>query len=288
MPKVAATLLTRNRAEVLREAVRAVLEQERPADEVIVVDNASTDGTLEMLAAEFPGVTVVALPENQGATGGFYEAIVAGLATGADWVWLLDDDSFARPSALSELLEALRRLDGEAPPTVLTSRVEWKDGELHPMNLPVIRPDDGEQFRDALRRGLLPVRAASWVSLMLSREAVERAGMPLRQFFYQADDIEYTARILRDTRGYFVPRSVVEHSTPTKHTAVHDDHRFRYHVRNTILMIRGRAWERREKAGLWAVLLGTSLVYLRSNRLRPASVRNLVRGLVSGLRTPAG
>jgi GT2 family glycosyltransferase len=123
---------------------------------------------------------------------------------------------------------------------------------------------------------------------MLSREAIERAGMPLRQFFYQADDIEYTARILRDARGYFVPRSVVEHSTPTTHTAVDDDHRFHYHIRNTILMIRGRAWERREKAGLWSVLVGTSLTYLRRNRLRPSSVRNLVSGLIAGLRTPAG
>jgi GT2 family glycosyltransferase len=283
-----AALLTRNRAELLRQAVRAVLDQERSADEVLVVDNASTDGTLEMLAEEFPQVTVVALPENQGATGGFYEAIAAGLRTGADWVWLLDDDSFARPRALAELLAALERVDGDTPPAILTSRVEWKDGGLHPMNLPVVRPDDGERFREALQRGLLPVRAASWVSLMLSRQAIERSGMPLRQFFYQADDIEYTARILRDTHGYFVPRSVVEHSTPTKHTAVHDDHRFHYHVRNTVLMLRGRAWKRHEKAGLWVVLIETSLEYLRSNRLRPASVRNLVSGLLAGLRTPAG
>ena len=287
MPRVAATLLTRDRRDLLRQAVQAVLAQERPVDEVIVVDNASSDGTPEMIAEEFPEVTVVALPENQGATGGFYEAIAAGLRKGADWLWLLDDDSFARPTALGELLEALRRLDGGPPPAVLSSRVEWKDGGLHPMNLPVIRPDDGQEFRDALECGLLPIRAASWVSLMLSREAIERAGMPLRQFFYQADDIEYTARILRDARGYFVPHSVVEHSTATKHTAVDDDHRFYYHVRNTLLMIRGRAWERREKAGLWAVLLSTSLRYLRINRRRPASVRNLLGGIAAGLRTPA-
>ena len=292
MPEVVAALLTRNRVELLRQAIQAVLTQERPVDGVIVVDNASTDGTPEMIAAEFPQVKLVALSENQGATGGFYEAIRAGLETGADWVWLLDDDSFARPAALAKLLEALRRLDGGAAdggsrPAVLSSRVEWKDGGLHPMNLPVVRPDDGEEFRDALRHGLLPIRAASWVSLMLSREAIERSGMPLRQFFYQADDIEYTARILRDARGYYVPHSVVEHSTATKHTAVDDDHRFFYHVRNTLLMIRGRAWERREKAGLWAVLITTTFRYVRKNRRRPASFRNLLGAIAAGLRTPA-
>lgn len=286
--RVAATLLTRNRIELLRQAIRAVQAQDTPVADLIVVDNASDDGTPEMLARDFPEVTAVTLPENQGATGGFYEAITAGLATGADWLWLLDDDSFARPDALSELLAALERVraNGEEP-SILASRVVWRDGAPHPMNFPVVRPDDGDQLVNATRQGMLPLRATSWVSLFVSRAAVERAGMPARQFFYQADDIEYTARILRDAVGYYVPRSLVEHSTPTKHTATDDDHRFRYHVRNTILMIRGRAWERREKTGLWWVLLSTSFLYLRKNKRRPVpALSNLAGGLLDGMRTP--
>jgi rhamnopyranosyl-N-acetylglucosaminyl-diphospho-decaprenol beta-1,3/1,4-galactofuranosyltransferase len=284
--RVAATILTRNRRELLREAIRAVLAQTRPTDELIVVDNESTDGTLEMLAREFPDLPVVALPENQGATGGFYEAIAAGRRTGADWVWLLDDDSFARPDALAELLDALGRTP--APPLLLCSRVEWRDGTPHAMNRPVVRSNDGQQLADALRRRLLPVRAASWVSLLISTEAVDRVGMPLRQFFYQADDIEYTARILRRGAGYYVPRSVVEHRTPGQHTAIDDDRRFRFHVRNTVLMIRGDAWEPREKPRLVWVILWTSLLYLGKNWRNPAAaVRNVVDGLISGLRSPA-
>jgi GT2 family glycosyltransferase len=287
--KVAATVLTRNRRELLRESLNAVLAQTRPVDELIVVDNESTDGTLEMLAEEFPDATVIALPENQGATGGFYEAIAAGRRSGAEWLWLLDDDSIARPDALAELLAVLDRMDGAPAPLVLCSRVEWRDGTPHAMNRPVVRPDDGQQLADAVGRGLLPIRAASWVSLLIASEAVERYGMPLRQFFYQADDIEYTARILRSSPGYFVPRSVVVHSTPTQHTAVDDDHRFRFHIRNTVLMIRGNAWELREKPGLVWVILWTSQIYLRKNRRRPiAAVRNLVGGLIEGFRTPAG
>jgi GT2 family glycosyltransferase len=288
MPTVVATILTRNRRDLLRDSIRAVQKQTRPVDELIVVDNASDDGTLEMLAEEFGDVAVVALSENQGATGGFYEAIAAGRASGVDWLWLLDDDSIAKPDALAELLAVLDRLDGELAPSVLCSRVEWHDGTPHVMNRPVVRPDNGQQLIDSISRRLFPIRAASWVSVLISSEAVERFGMPLRQFFYQADDIEYTARILRDAPGYYVPRSVVVHATPTQHTAVDDDHRFHYHIRNTVLMIRGRAWELREKPGLVWVMIWTSAVYLRSNRRRfPAALRNLASGLLSGIRTPA-
>jgi GT2 family glycosyltransferase len=286
-PAVVATVLTRNRVELLRECVAAVLAQTRPVDGLIVVDNASTDGTLAMLAAEFPGVDVVALPENQGATGGFYEGVAAALRTRADWFWLLDDDSIARPTALEELMAGLDRLDGAAPPALLCSRVEWTDGNPHLMNRPVVRRHDPRDVTQALRRRLLPVRAATWVSLLVAREAVERVGLPPRHFFYQADDIEYTARMLRDARGYLVPDSVVEHRTPTQHTAVDDDHRFYYHARNNVLMLRGRAWRLHEKPVIVWWLAMSAIVYLRINRWAPRALRNLVAGVAAGLRRSA-
>ena len=283
-PRVVATVLTRNRRDLLRQALTAIGQQTRAVDELVVVDNASTDDTREMLAEEFPGAHVVALPTNLGATGGFYEAIRAGCERGVDWLWLLDDDSIARPTALEELLASLERLDGPTPPALLCSRVEWRDGAPHPMNRPSVRGRDARLLVDSVRDGILPVRAATWVSLLLSREAVDRVGMPLKHFFYQADDIEYTARVLRHAHGYYVPASVVEHRTPTQHTAVDDDHRFYYHARNTVLMLRGSAWATREKPVLVWWLVSTSIIYLRINRLRPSSVRTLLSGVVAGLR----
>lgn len=260
------------------------MEQTRAVDEVIVVDNQSSDGTLEMLADDFPEVHVVALAENRGATGGFYEAIKAAHMAGADWVWLLDDDSIAQPTALAELLDARERVDGSAGPDLMCSRVDWRDGNPHPMNRPVVLRRDTALVIHAVSQGLLPVRAATWVSLLLSRQAIDRVGLPPLHFFYQADDTEYTARILLDGRGYLVPRSVVEHRTPTRHTAVDDDHRFYYHARNTVLMLRGTAWRRSEKPPLVWVLLWSSLLYLERNRFSAASVRNVVRAILAGIR----
>jgi hypothetical protein len=109
--------------------------------------------------------------------------------------------------------------------------------------------------------------------------------MPPVHFFYQADDIEYTARMLRDARGYYVPDSVVEHRTPAQHTALDDAHRFHYHVRNTILMLRGRAWRLREKPMLVWWLVTSSLDYLRMNGFRGDALRTLGAGVAAGLRS---
>jgi rhamnopyranosyl-N-acetylglucosaminyl-diphospho-decaprenol beta-1,3/1,4-galactofuranosyltransferase len=281
-PRVVAALVTHNRREILRDTLDAVLAQSRPPDEVVVVDNASGDGTASMLAADFPAVRVVELTENVGGAGGYHEAIAASHAAGADWTWLLDDDTVARPDALAQLLAAADGLAGERP-ALLASRVEWRDGEPHPMNRPTIRRRDAQGLVDATRRGLLPLRATTFVSLLLSREAVDAAGLPLAHFFFQADDIEYTARILRRARGWFVPTSVVEHRTPSKHTAVGDDRRFYHHARNTVYMLRGAAWAPEEKPALAWSLARSAVDYLRANRLSLGSVRTLAGALAAGL-----
>ena len=280
-PAVVACVVTRNRRELLRESLAALFAQTVPVERALVVDNASDDGTPSMLAEEFPEAEVVALAENQGAAGGFCEAIAHALRRDWDWLWLLDDDSVARPEALEELLAARERVGGAV---LLSSRVEWTDGSLHAMNRQIMPRERDRGLLDRAADGELPVRAATYVSLLLARPAVEAAGLPARHYFWQTDDIEYTARILRDARGYYVPRSIVEHRTPDQYTAIDDDRRMYFHLRNTVLMMRGRAWRPREKPRLAWWIVQTSLVYLRVNRRRPrAALANVARGLAAGV-----
>ena len=285
-PRVVAALVTRNRRDLLRESLAAVESQTRRPDGVVIVDNASSDGTAAMLAREFPKARVIELAANVGGAGGYAEAIQAGVAEGADWLWLLDDDTVARFDALATLLAAAEQVGEYDRPALLASRVEWRDRHPHPMNRPTVHRRDPDAFARAVRLGLLPLRATTFVSLLLSREAVERAGLPLRHYYFQADDIEFTARILRHASGYFVPGSVVEHRTPSRHTAITDDRRFYHHARNTVLMLRGDAWEPLEKPALAWSLARSAIVYLRANRASAASVTTLVRALFAGLALP--
>lgn len=284
-PSVAAVVVTYNRRELLRQCLAALRAQSRPPDRVLVVDNASSDGTQAELRAEQPWVDLLALPENLGATGGFYEGMRAAVADGADWLWLLDDDTIPRPDALERLLAGLERAPGAQPPAILASRVVWRDGRPHPMNQPILRRRDVGGLVEGAAAGLLPLRAGSWVSLFVSRAAVERHGLPNRRFFFQADDIEYTARVLRHELGYAVPDSVAEHRTRTPHDALSDpdDRRFYFHARNTVFMLRGGAWAPHEKPALAWVLVHSAACYLQANRFSRGSAATLLRALKDGM-----
>ena len=277
--------MTYNRRELLRQCLEALVAQSRPPDRILVVDNASSDGTREMLSATFPAVGLLALPENRGGTGGFHAGMSAAVAD-SDWLWLLDDDTIAHPGALERLLAAREQVPGLPPPSLLASRVEWSDGRAHPMNMPTIRRRDTVTLMAAAEAGLLPLRAATFVSLLVSCAAIERHGLPLTGYYFQADDIEFTARILRTEHGYFVPDSVVEHRTPTPHSTLSgaDPRRFYHHVRNTLYMLRGSSWEREEKPVLAWVVVESSTRFLIENRCSVASARTVARAIRDGLR----
>ena len=287
--RVVAVVVTYNRRQMLRRCLQALHDQERRPDAVIVVDNASTDGTAAMVRAEAPWAQLLALERNLGGAGGFEAGLRAAHDAGAEWSWLLDDDTFPRPDALLRLLERRSGTARLTPPSVLASRVVWRDGREHPMNMPIVARRDVAHLVACVEAGVLPLRAATFVSFLVARGAVERHGLPLGGYFIWADDIEYSARILRRERGYVVPESVVEHCTPQPHTSVtHGGKRFYYHARNTLFMLRGDAWEAAEKQTILWTLVASSLAFLRVNRFSAESVLTLARGLRDGLRTVPG
>src|ERR1044072_8228547 len=76
---VVAVVVTHDRRDLLAEALTAIGAQTRVPDVVVVVDNASSDGTAELLESRFPGVDLVRLPYNTGGAGGFAAGIRSAL-----------------------------------------------------------------------------------------------------------------------------------------------------------------------------------------------------------------
>jgi len=284
---VAAVVVTWNRLDLLREALPAVLGQTRPPDRVIVVDNASTDGTADAVRADFPGVDLVSLPQNTGGAGGFAYGLALAQAAGAGLAWLMDDDTVPEPGALGALLEARRAYSGPAP-ALVASKVVWTDGRPHPMNTPRVKPLASRAERAAAAAaGCVPVRSASFVSVLADLAAAQRSGLPQADYFLWNDDFEFTARLLRRSPGLLCAASTVVHKTKAfGATDADPGARFFYEVRNKV-------WTLRSAAPLAAherVLYGGATVrrwartFARSAD-RGTLARCLLRGLAAGVRS---
>src|SRR5258708_7835900 len=96
--KVIAVVVTYNRILLLKRCLDALLAQStRPAG-IIVIDNASSDGTAQTIARTYTDkVTLIQLSRNTGGAGGFYIGCQAAISNGADWIWLMDDDGYPDP-----------------------------------------------------------------------------------------------------------------------------------------------------------------------------------------------
>lgn len=256
--RVAAVLVAYNRRELLGEALAALAAQDRLVDQLIVVDNASSDGSGEAAAAALQEwgdrARLILLTENTGGAGGFAVGIAAAVADPTiDWVWVMDDDTLPSPSALSGALAAHEQYRASGPDNlaVMGSRVLWVDGEDHPMNTP--KPKIGATRRErerAAAAGAMEIRSISFVSAFLRASRVRELGLPIADYFLWNDDFEFSARLLRGARGLFVPGSVVTHKTAKRGSSDQDPGpRFFFEVRNKLWVFRrSRALNPVEKA----------------------------------------
>lgn len=287
LPRVAAVVVAWNRAELLRETLDGLGAQTRPLDDLIVVDNASTDDTPELLATH-PAVTnTVTMKENLGGAGGFAAGIARALDRGADLVWIMDDDTIPTPTALEELLKVRENYDGT--PAVLACRADWIDGREHPMNVPRERPLVSSTLREKAEAvGAMQIRTASFVAIMIDARAILEDGLPQADYFLWNDDFEYTARLLRRRIGLYVPSARVEHRTKVFGNSTADPGaRFYNEVRNKL-------WTFTRSSGLspletalyggrtalrWAGLLARS-------QDRKAALGYVAEGIRDGLKQP--
>jgi GT2 family glycosyltransferase len=241
--RVTAVVVTYNRRDLLAEALAALAAQTRPPDRTIVVDNASADGTAAMVAGRFPDADLLPLPRNVGGAGGFGAGMARALDGGADLLWLMDDDTVPEPPALAALLAARERATTrtDGPPALVASKVVWTDGRPHPMNTPRPKPRaTAAETRLAEAAGCVPIRSASFVSVLVDAAAVRERGLPVADYFLWNDDFEFTTRLLRGRRGLLCPDSVAVHRTERFGGADADPgDRFYYEVRNKIWLFTG-------------------------------------------------
>ena len=199
--RVVAVVVTYNRKDCLLKCIDALRRQHGASTDILVVDNASTDGTAEALVPlmETGAILYRNTGENLGGAGGFNFGMRLAVEAGYDRLWVMDDDCIPDPSALSALLWADRRLEGNYG--FLSGIARWRDGTPCQMN--VQKTGLWRKLTD-YTTPLVPVTMATFVSAFIPATRVREVGLPIREFFIWSDDLEYTRRLSRRYPCYAV------------------------------------------------------------------------------------
>ncbi|MEO8100390.1 MAG: glycosyltransferase family 2 protein [Acidobacteriota bacterium] len=266
-----------NRRQLLEGLLENLRQQTRPFDEVIVVDNGSTDESAD--AAERAGVRVVRLPANMGFAAAVNRGIAA--ASAADWVAILNNDVTLSPEWLSTLLQAANGPDvwfacGKILSAADRSLIDGLWDEISrgacPMRIGA-GALDGPAWSSAR-----PIRMTSMTACLVRRGLFDQLGSLDERFESYLEDVDFGLRCAKAGKaGVYAPKAISSHQGSSTWGRWNPD-TVRLLSRNQVLLtakhFRGQAW--------WPIVAGQLLWGMLA--LRHGCVWAWLRGKFAGLR----
>jgi GT2 family glycosyltransferase len=213
-PKVSVVVPTYNLKKILLECLESIVNQNYPNFEMIVVDNASTDGTAEAVRKKFPKVKFIKNPKNLGVTGGANAGMKK--ATG-DYICLVDHDNILEYNMLSEMVnlaESNPKIGVVAPKIYYWENrdIIWAAGTG--MNLLT-----GENiFRGGKDIGqyekVEEIQVAP-ANFLVKREVIKKVGLYDDVFFVSYEDTDFSFRVRKaGFKILYTPKAVCYHKIP--------------------------------------------------------------------------
>jgi len=202
--KVAAVVVTYNRKELLSQCLDGLLRQTRPLDLIIIIDNASTDGTREFLKKAgdmHPGIVqCIRNTEDLGASAGFHEGMKLAYEKGYDWIWMMDDDAYPYEDALQHLVSHTEKRSNDESFNVCLYSAYISADETR-FSEPITVFVNGQKctylhFDEILKSRVFEGEGGPFLGLLIPRQAIATVGLPRKDTFIWGD-YEYILR-LRD------------------------------------------------------------------------------------------
>lgn len=218
--KIAVVIVSYNDKESLRKLILALKSQTYPLEEIIVVDNASKDGTVKMLNKEFSGVVLLANSSNLGVGEGYAKGMDYAYKKGHDWVWILDGDCLPQKLTLKELIKAYNQLKNTYQKIGILA-----SSPIDPVTKERVRYKEkfqGGRFVELSERVFLSqqpflVDAVISSGSLIRSDVIEEVGLPRSDFFIDFVDYEHCLRVrMKNYQIVYVPCSVIHHSLGSK------------------------------------------------------------------------
>ncbi len=285
---IGVALVTYNRLEKLKKALASYEAQTVSPAYLIVVDNASGDGTSEFLdnwkeeLAGFPKY-VLHLPENVGSSGGFYIGQKKALSLEAKWVMVADDDAYLEPDYLEGMWNYIHTHD-ETKLSIVCGKV-LQQGEFtngHRGHFPkrwLVSFHKNLTKRD-YENASVDIDVISYVGIVISVAKMKEVGLAEPKYFIWCDDVEQGLRLATVGRIVCLPKYTVIHDCDEEDMTL--SWKTYYGWRNQIDMCR-RHFPVQFILGTAFLFCKTCLLPLKGNRwtemcLRFTAIWNGVRG----------
>lgn len=214
--KIAAVVVTYNRLNLLKECINAIRNQTHKVDEIIVINNSSTDGTLEWLE-EQKDLTVIT-QENLGGAGGFYTGIKTAYEKGYDWIWCMDDDAKPLKNSLQIKVEFLEKNNSQEQISAVTATVKHLfDGSIDFTHRRILKKSkifpyifEDLEF-NSYSNETTEIDIASFVGILINSNVVREIGYPIKDYFIFFDDVEYSIRLRKQGKIINCNKSIFVH-----------------------------------------------------------------------------
>lgn len=197
-PKVCIVIVNWNGLDNTVEGLNSLRKLDYPNCEVIVVDNASTDGSADEISRNFPEVTLMKSDRNAGWGGGNNLGLRHALTNGASYVWFLNNDLIVEKNTLSRLVQAAEKTSGATLVSPILyyystrSKIQHCGSEFDWENYEVRNFNDLDKAKSVNRQNF-------WLwftAILMKREVVEKVGYFDEKYFVYFDDMDYASRAI--------------------------------------------------------------------------------------------
>lgn len=246
---LACIIVTYNRISCLKKALMAYENQTIQPDLLIVIDNHSTDGTLEFLnqwqqEQQVFTKKVIRLDHNIGGSGGFYTGCQEAIRQNVDWVWLADDDAYPHGDAIAKTKAAFNSELVTSNVAAICSTVlnEGVPALIHRRRFHtgctqlIEEPVPLEEYR----KKCFSLSFFTYVGAIIRVSTLKQVGLCDKNFFIYYDDTEHSYRISQIGKILCIPDILIDHDLKLP---VHDfedvrDWRFYYATRNYYVFLK--------------------------------------------------
>jgi rhamnopyranosyl-N-acetylglucosaminyl-diphospho-decaprenol beta-1,3/1,4-galactofuranosyltransferase len=234
---ISAIIVTRNRLQLLKRCLEKVKNQSRKPDSILVVNNASDDGTTEWL--DLQKDLLVFHNPNTGGAGGFHRGIQEAIQLKADWLWLMDDDGFPDEFALEKLLAKAQDYPASAWNSLVLSEsrpqthLAFGMARLAQDDVPLLSASiKTRQEIESLSTEGLYAWGCFFNGSLVSRRVLEEVGNVQSEYFVWGDEVDLHMRLRAVLPIYSVLDAYHFHPEPSQ---IHlPDWKIFYALRNGI------------------------------------------------------